>query len=90
MEAKAKEVANRRERLHRLVDDLHEGELDTVETFIEFVHERGDPVLRALLNAPEDDEPVTPDEEEAIREAWEAVRTGDVYTMEEVKKELGL
>lgn len=69
---------------------MHEGELETVETFAEFVHERGDPLLRRLMNAPWDDEPVTPEEEEAVREAWEAVKAGDVYTMEEVKKELGL
>ena len=42
MEAKTKDLAHRRERLHRLVDDMNEGELDTVETFVEFVHERGD------------------------------------------------
>jgi hypothetical protein len=73
-----------------MVDEMHEGELETVETFAEFVHERGDPLLRRLMNAPWDDEPVTPEEEEAVREAWEAVKAGDVYTMEEVKKELGL
>jgi hypothetical protein len=27
---------------------------------------------------------------EAVREAWEAVEAGDVYTMEELKRELGL
>jgi hypothetical protein len=90
MEAKAREAEARRQRLHRMVDEMHEGELETVETFAEFVHERGDPLLRKLMNAPWDDEPVTPEEEEAVREAWEAVKAGDVYTMEEVKKELGL
>ncbi len=90
MEARAKDVEIRRERVHRLVDEMHEGELETVETLVEFVHERGDPVRRKLLNAPYDDEPVTPDEEEAVREAWEAVKAGDVHTMEEVKRELGL
>lgn len=90
MEAKSKDVASRRERLHRYVDDMHEGELETVETFVEFVHERGDSMLRKLLNAPEDDEPVTPEEEAAVREAWEAVKAGDVYTLEEVEEEFGV
>lgn len=90
MEAGAEDASARRQRLHRLVDDMHEGELKTVELFIDFVHERGDPVLRRLMNAPVDDEPVTPEEQEAMREAWEAIEAGDVYTMEEVKKELGL
>ena len=88
MEAKAKDA--RRERLHRLVDEMHEGELETVETFIDFVHERGDPVLRALLNAPYDDEPVTDEERAAVQEGLDALEAGDVYTMEEVEEELGL
>jgi hypothetical protein len=50
MDAKAKDVASRRERLHRLVDDMHEGELETVETFVDFVHERGDPLLNPGLS----------------------------------------
>ena len=76
MEAKVKDAASRRERLHRLVDDMHERELETVETFVAFVHEHGDPVLRALMNAPEDDEPIMPEEEEAVREALEDVAAG--------------
>jgi hypothetical protein len=87
MEAKAKDA--RRERLHRLVDDMHEGELATVETFVDFVRERGDPLLRKLMNAPYDDEPVTPEEEEAVREALEDVAAGRVQTLDEVMKELG-
>ncbi len=90
MEAKAKDVSSRRERLHGLVDDMHEGELETVETFIEFVHERGDTLLRKLMNAPEDDEPVTEEEEAGVREAWEDYKAGRVQTLEEVEKELGL
>ena len=87
MEAKAKDA--RRERLHRLVDDMHEGELETIEAFVDFVHERGDPLLRKLMNAPYDDEPVTPEEEEAVREALEDVAAGRVQTLDEVMKELG-
>lgn len=89
MEAKAKDLESRRARLHRLVDDMHEGELETVETFVDFVHERGDPLLRKLMNAPYDDESVTPDEEEAVREALEDVAAGRVQTLDEVMKELG-
>ena len=90
MEAKAQDVGNRRERVHRLVDEMHERELETVETFVEFVHERADPVLRKLLNAPYDDEPVSEEEEAGVREAWEDYRAGRVHTLDEVKKELGL
>jgi len=90
MEAGAKDLVSRRERLLRLVDAMHEGELETVETFIEFVHEHGDPVLRAFMNAPENDEPISPEEEEAVREGLEDVAAGRMHTLEEVKKEFGL
>lgn len=88
MEAKAKGA--RRERLHRLVDDMHEGELETVETFIDFVHDRGDPVLRALMNAPEDDEPLSDEDREALDEGRRALAEGDVVSDEELRAELGI
>jgi hypothetical protein len=68
---------------------MHEGELETVETFVDFVHERGDALLRKLMNAPYDDEPVTAEEEEAVREALEDIAAGRVQTLDEVMKELG-
>jgi predicted transcriptional regulator len=46
----------------------------------------GDPVLNALLNAPEDDEPVTQEEEEAVQRAREDIAAGRVYTHEEAKR----
>ena len=84
MEAKAKE------RLYRLVDQIPEGEVHTAERFLEYLATADDPVLRALMNAPEDDEPVSPEEEEAVREALEDVAAGRMHSMEEVKRELGL
>lgn len=50
----------------------------------------GDPVLRSLMNAPLDDEPLTPEEEEAIAEAEEDIRLGRVVTSAELRRELGL
>ncbi len=47
-----------------------------------------DPVLRAFMEAPEDDEPVTPEEEAAIAEAREAVARGEVEPWEKVRAEL--
>ena len=86
MEAKTKDLAHRRERLHRLVDDMNEGELDTVETFVEFVRERGDTLLRKLMKAPHDDEPVTEQEEAGVREAWGDYEAGRVQSLEEVEE----
>ena len=87
MEAKTKDGMSERERLHRLVDSLPDGELYAAERFLEFVQEHGDPLLQKLMNAPEDDEPVTPEEAAAIQEGLDALEGGDVYTLEEVKQE---
>lgn len=84
MEAKAKE------RLYRLIDRIPDGEVHTAERFLEYLTTSDDPVMRALMNAPEDDEPVTPEEEEAVREALEDVEAGRMHSLEEVKRELGL
>lgn len=44
------------------------------------------PVLESLANAPEDDEPLTEEDERAIEEAREQVRRGEVLTHEEVRR----
>ena len=90
VEAKAKDVASRRKRLHRLVDRIPEREVHAAERYLEYLTEYGDPFIRRLMNAPLDDEPVTEEEEAGVREAWEDYKTGRVHTMEEVKEELGL
>jgi hypothetical protein len=48
-----------------------------------------DPVLRALLEAPLDDEPETEEERQAVHEAREELARGEVRTLEEVRRELG-
>lgn len=83
MEAKAKE------RLYRLIDQIPEGEVHTAERFLEYLSTADDPVLRTLMTAPEDDEPITPEEEEAVREALDDIEAGRVQSLEEVAKELG-
>jgi hypothetical protein len=47
------------------------------------------PVLRALLEAPLDDEPETEEERCAVQEAREELARGKVRTLEEVRRELG-
>jgi hypothetical protein len=68
-----------RERLHALVEDLPEAEVDAALRFVESLHhDRQDPVARALRAAPPDGEPLTPEdlaELEAAELDWEAGRT---------------
>lgn len=42
-----------------------------------------------LAKIPYDDEPWTEEDEQAVREAKDAIEKGEVYTLEEVMRELG-
>ncbi|MDX6677079.1 MAG: hypothetical protein QOE31_1131 [Solirubrobacteraceae bacterium] len=55
-----------KERLHKLVDELSDGEADEALRYI--AERRSDPVVAAFRDAPVDDEPVTSADEQAIAE----------------------
>jgi len=60
--------------LRRLVDALPAEELPAARRFLEYLRDRGDPVLRAFLDAPEDDEPLSPEDDAAVATADEELR----------------
>jgi hypothetical protein len=77
-----------REQLHRLVDELPDDALRAVQIFAEFAasratighHDRSDisdPVLRAFMEAPDDDEPLTAEDIEAIEEGSAEIARGE-------------
>ena len=70
-----------------MIDGLPDYELHAVKRFIQYVRDVDDPVLRSLIEAPWDDEPVT-EETCRIHGNQEDFRTGK-FTQEEMK-ELGL
>jgi len=76
--------------LHRLIDDLPEGELPRAERVLEALREAAVGPLYTLENAPESDEPETPEEAAAVAEAWREYREGKGITTEELKRELGI
>ena len=76
-----------KEALHRLVDAIPQDGLDEARRALEPL---ADPFLLALANAPIDDEPETEEERAAVAEAREASARGEVFTLEEVRRELGL
>lgn len=80
---------NERDTLRRLVDELPDSDLRTATRFLEFLRivER-DPVLQALLEAPEDDEPTTDEEDEGAEEAKQEYVAGKARAWEEVREEL--
>jgi predicted transcriptional regulator len=77
-----------KDRLHRLVDELSEQETHTAERFLEFLRYSHDPLMRAGLAAPDDDEPETPEEAAAIEEARADMAAGRVLPHEEVRRRL--
>lgn len=79
-----------KERLHRLIDDLPEGQLAEVEPVLEALRaHHADTLARMLLTARLDDEPETDDERLAVTEARDALARGDVVRDEDLDRELG-
>ena len=79
-----------RERVHLRVDQLSERELTTAERVLTELHSEQslDPVLRALANAPVDDEPLTPEEEAALAEGYADFAAGWTVSDDELWRRL--
>ncbi len=79
-----------KEELHRLVEELPTSELHAAQRFLEYLRQAGsDPVLRALMEASEDDERETPEEQIAVQEAREQLARGDTIPDADVWQRLG-
>lgn len=68
-----------RERVHQLVDQLPETDMEAIERVL------NDPLLRALLDARDVDPPLTPDEIAGIMEAKREVAVGQVHSFTDVE-----
>ena len=78
-----------RQQLHRLVDQLPESEIGTAQRVLEALTALGhDPLLQMLADAPEDDEPLTAEEEALIEEGRQQLQRGEGRSLEEVQREL--
>jgi len=78
-----------KEKLHKAIDELSEAEAQEALGYI--VQRRGerDALGELLEAAPTDDEPATPDEDEGVREARAEIARGDVFSADEIKREIG-
>jgi ABC-type proline/glycine betaine transport system substrate-binding protein len=76
-----------KEHIHKLVDQILEDDLPEVAHYLENLRTESDPFLRALANAPIDDEPVTPEEAAAVAVAKADLARGEVKSLEEVRAE---
>jgi hypothetical protein len=80
-----------RQELHELLDRVPDQGLNEARRYLQALKEAGgDPLLSRLLLAPEEDEEITADEEAAVAEAREDTAAGRLFTLEDVKRELGL
>ena len=68
-----------RREIHHLVDALPERELSAAKRYLQFLQGvENDSLNAALMTAPWDDEPESPEEIEAIQEAYQDVEQGAV------------
>jgi hypothetical protein len=78
-----------REKAHKLLDELPESEVEPVLEFI--VSRHADPLLQAIANAPEDDEPWTDEDEAAVQESRDEIAAGvPLIPLEDVKRKYDL
>jgi len=78
-----------REKLHRIVEELPEEELDAA---LEAIEKRSDgPLIRRLEDAPPEDEEISAEEEAAVQEALDEMAKGSpLISHEEIKREFGI
>ena len=75
--------------LHELVDTLPEDELPAAHRFLAYLLQvSNNPVLRALLDAPLDDESDTPEEQAAVQESLEQLACGETLSTSALREEL--
>ncbi|HUG39905.1 MAG TPA: hypothetical protein VMM12_05445 [Longimicrobiales bacterium] len=75
-------MATSKDRLHWLVDQLPEREAHAAERFLEYLRASSEPLLRALVEAPLEDEIESEEERDAVREAWADVEAGRLRKVE--------
>lgn len=78
-----------REKLHQLVDELPEEELDAALQAIE--SRADDPLIRRLENVAAEDEEISAEEEAAVQEARDELTAGaPLVSHDEIKREFGV
>lgn len=82
--------ASLRERLYRLVDRLPDAEGLAAERYLQYLTAYGDPLVRAALSAPEDEDELSDGGRRLLNEGREDLAAGRTHTLDEVKRELDL
>jgi len=77
-----------KEKLRHVVEELSEAEAQDALGFIAQRRSGRDTLSELLDSAPVDDEPTTPDEDDGAREAREELARGEVFSAEDIKREI--
>ena len=64
-------------------------ELHAARRFLEYLIARQDPILNALMEAPDDDEPETEEERAAADQAYEDIKQGQIAVLDAVRRFAG-
>ena len=79
---------NVREKVKQVVDNIPDSELHAALRYLEYLRDQSDPLIQSLLDAPEDDEPTTPEQVGIIEEGWQEYRDGKGVSLEDMGREL--
>jgi hypothetical protein len=74
-----------KQELYHLIDSLPPKEITTAKRFLEFLlsyQDESDPLLSALMDASEDDEPLDALETASIRQSMRDIARGDAQSLE--------
>ena len=78
-----------KEDVHRIIDELPERDLEKLLHHLKLVRAASrDPFIQALMDAPIDDEPTTPDEDAGAAEARQEIERGEGTSLSEVRAAL--
>ncbi len=78
-----------KQQLHQLVDEFSEVEAAEALDILASRRQR-DSLTELLDNAPDDDEPSTPEEEALVQQAREEIARGEAISLDELRAELEL
>lgn len=79
-----------KQRLHRLIDELPEDEIQAAERCLESLCNHRDPVLDAIRSAPDVEEPFSEEEERGVDDAIHHLRAGNRVPHAQVLRKHGL
>lgn len=79
-----------RNRLVQLADRIPDEAIPAATRYLEYLADRGDPYVRHLSEAPEEEEALSEAGQRLLEEAYDDIDAGRLYGNDELKRDLGL